>query len=123
MQTVAYPRAAPWIALALLEALAQVSLKFAASAVSPDADGWAPVGGLIREPWFAASIGCDVAGFWAWMVLLAKYELSVAIPVSALSYFATIAASTFILHESVTWQHAAGLLCIGAGIALVAGND
>lgn len=123
MRTLTYPRAAPWVALALLEALAQVSLKFAALAVSPDENAWAPVGRLIREPWFAVSIGCDVAGFWAWMVLLTKYDLSVAIPVSALTYFATIAASTLILHESVTWQHAAGLLCIGAGIALVAGKD
>jgi len=60
---------------------------------------------------FAASI--------FWLVVISRWELSVAYPMLGLSYVVTVIASWLVLHEPITWQKVVGSLIICAGVALV----
>ena len=111
-----------WLLLAGLEAGAQISLKLAAVGAAGGAGEWAPVGTLAAEPLFWVSLACDGAAFWVWMRILYQHDLSVAVPVSAICYFATILASYALLHEPVAPLQGAGLLLMGLGIHLTAGE-
>lgn len=54
-----------------------------------------------------------------WLVVISKWELSIAYPMLALSYVVTVIASWLVLHEPLTWQKVVGSLVICAGVALV----
>lgn len=113
----------PWIFLAGTEALAQVSLKMAADATGTSEGPLQTTMALLKQPWFVLSIACDIAGLVAWMAVLRRHDISFAVPVSALSYFAILGTASIALHEPVAWQQCAGLLCIGIGILWIARDD
>lgn len=54
-----------------------------------------------------------------WLVVISKWELSVAYPMLGLSYVVTVIASWLVLREPITWQKVVGSLVICAGVALV----
>lgn len=54
-----------------------------------------------------------------WFIVLSKIDLSLAFPVSSLSYIFVILASAFMLHEHVGANRWIGTLIIIAGISLV----
>lgn len=109
-----------WLLLVGSETLAQLALKQAAmvSDVDAGASGWLAT--LVASPWFLLSIFCDIAGFSAWIAILQRHDLSLAIPLSSLSYVTTIAIAFILLHEPVTQHQIAGIVCIGCGILLLA---
>ncbi|MFM9939372.1 MAG: transporter [Hyphomicrobiaceae bacterium] len=111
-----------WATLALLEAGAQVTLKLAAIEASAAEISWAGMKALLGSPWFLASVACDACAFLVWMAVLARHDLSLAVPVSACSYFAIMLASSLVLLEPVATSHLAGIGLIGVGIVLIA-ND
>lgn len=111
-----------WVLLAGLEAGAQISLKLAAVGAAGSAGSWAPVDALANAPLFWVSLACDGGAFWVWMRILHQHDLSVAVPISAICYFATILASYALLHEPVAPLQGAGLLLMGLGIHLSAGE-
>ena len=51
--------------------------------------------------------------------ILRRHDLSLAIPLSSICYFAIIAAGTVFLHESVAVAQWVGLIVIGVGLALI----
>ena len=109
-----------WLILISLETLGQLSLKFAADGtdVSDSLGPWLQK--LALNHWFQISIACDIAGFLAWMSILRRHDLSFAIPISGLCYFATVGISTIFLHEPVQSVQLIGLAIIGTGVILVA---
>ena len=78
---------------------------------------------LVSNHWFQASIAADIANFFIWMSILRRHDLSLAVPLSSLSYFTVIALSTILLHEAVTPLQLVGLGAVGIGIILIAGPD
>lgn len=111
-----------WSTLAVLEAGAQVTLKFAAVETSGTGFNWHALAALLGSPWFLISVGCDGFAFLLWMVVLARYDLSLAVPVSACSYLTIILASSIVLLEPVTAYQIAGTGLIGVGIWFIV-ND
>lgn len=109
-----------WTMLVGLETGAQLALKMAADLTPTEMGMVAWLQALLSSPWFQLSIGLDVAGFVAWMAILREHELSFAIPVSSLCYFATILASTLLLREQVHAMQVLGLSAVGFGIVLIA---
>jgi drug/metabolite transporter (DMT)-like permease len=62
--------------------------------------------------------------FWgvellAWMAVLERVPLSIAFPLMALSYVATVFAAALFLKEAVSFRHAAGASLITAGVMCV----
>lgn len=55
-----------------------------------------------------------------WIMALRKVELSYAYPMISLGYILVFIASYFLFHESINWLRMGGMLCIIAGIILVA---
>lgn len=112
-----------WIAFALLEATAQIALKEAAVFGLDATGGSYALWGLIASPWFYASIAADCGAFLVWMTILASCDLSFAVPLSAVSYVAILAAGQYFLHEFVSVFQGLGITLIGAGITLLARED
>lgn len=109
-----------WIALTGFEATGQIALKIGAVDASAGFSGWTPLGRIILSPGLFISIACDALGFLVWLWILERHNLSVAVPVSASTYFATIGASYAVLGEGVTPLQILGLAVMGAGLLLVA---
>ena len=111
---------AHWLVFVSLETTAQLTLKVAAVGTMGPGGAWGWLQALASNPWFQASIACDVANFLVWMAILRRHDLSVAIPLSALCYFSIIIASSLLLHEPVSVPQVAGLALIGLGIFWIA---
>lgn len=112
-----------WVVFVALETFAQVALKLAAvdGSTATSLSGW--IEALASNHWFQASLTADVLNFFAWMMILRRHDLSLAVPLSSLCYFAIVIASTALLHETVSVQQVVGLGLIGIGIILVAGLE
>ena len=118
-----YFAALNWVVFVALETFAQVALKLAAvdSSEASSLSGW--LSALASNHWFQASLAADVLNFFAWMTILRRHDLSLAVPLSSLCYFAIVIASTALLREPVGITQVAGLGLIGVGIILVAGLE
>jgi len=62
--------------------------------------------------------------FWAvelfaWTAVLGRVPLTIAFPIMALSYVAIVFAGRLIFNETINLRHAAGVVCIAAGVACV----
>jgi len=73
---------------------------------------------MIASPWLWIGIIFLLANFFLWIALLSRVDLSVAFPMSSLTYIIVpILAITF-LHEKVLLTRWAGIVFIIAGISL-----
>ena len=70
-----------------------------------------------------AVIGCDLACFVAWLLVLERTSLSAAFPLSAASYVLVIAAGALVFHEALRPVELAGAALILAGIGLLAPRE
>ena len=96
------------VAAALVEGLAQVSLKLGARAVTR-ARAWTALGVAL----FVIEIGLYTAGL-KWL------DVSVAYPISALNYGAVVVASALLLQERISARRWCGVALIVLGAALSA---
>ena len=72
------------------------------------------------EPWARALVGLEAVSFAAWMVVLARAELSLAFPLTAVSYVLVIGLGWFAFHEAITPPQLVGAAAILAGAWLLA---
>lgn len=73
---------------------------------------------MIASPWLWIGVVFLLANFFLWIALLSRVDLSVAFPMSSLTYIIVpILAITF-LHEKVLLTRWAGIIFIIAGISL-----
>lgn len=70
-------------------------------------------------PIFAAGVFAMAVGFFAWLMVLSRYELSYAYPFEALSRLMLIAGAVFFLKEKMTLRLWIGALLITTGIVIV----
>lgn len=70
-------------------------------------------------PIFGIGVLMMTIGFFAWLTLLARYELSVVYPFEALSRLMLIGGAVLFLKEKITPRIGIGALLITAGIFLV----
>lgn len=112
-----------WILFVVLETVAQLTLKLAAVGAGTQSGMSDWFVALLSNHWFQVSIAADVVNFFIWMSILRRHDLSLAIPLSSLSYFTVVVLSTVLLHETVTAIQLLGLSAVGIGIILIAGPD
>ena len=77
------------------------------------------IGRAMQVGWMWIGIGLMTAAFFALLVMLSLENVSLVIPVTALSYVAGTLGGEFFLGERVTRQRWAGVLLVCLGVTLV----
>ena len=75
--------------------------------------------GLMSQPWLWLSLGLGPVQLWTWTTILARTDLSLAYPVSSLSYPLTMLAARLVFGEHLGLRVWTGALCIVAGVMVV----
>lgn len=119
-------RAALWGvlgAIPILQLAYQIAAKQAALTMAsiPFGAGW--IGLLIHSPWARGLVLLEIAGFAAWMTVLAEMKLSAAFPLSAVGYILVVLAGWLVFHEPVTVFQIVGGLAILGGVWLIGQAD
>lgn len=117
------PQLLSWAGLIAIESAAQISLKLAANQIGAMTWDLAWLVRAVNDGWFIASLVCDVAGFFLWIALLRRHDLSFAVPVSSLCFVSVLALSVVVLKEPVNALQIVGMLTIGVGIYLIAQDE
>jgi drug/metabolite transporter (DMT)-like permease len=92
----------------------QIMLKHAMNAAGVDAASRTAL--VVR---FAGAIGLMTAWFFLWLALLKDWDLSTVYPFEGLSPLLMVLGAWIFLNERITPRGWAGVILIGAGIALV----
>ena len=74
---------------------------------------------LITQPWLWCGLALGPLQLWVWTRILARTELSLAYPVSSLSYPLTMVAAQLVFRESLSLTVWVGALFITLGVAIV----
>ena len=74
---------------------------------------------VLRVPWMWAGVGLMATAFFSLLAVLSRENVSLVVPVTALSYGAGALGGKFFLKEQVTPRRWAGVLLVCAGVALV----
>ena len=77
---------------------------------------------VILNPWIVGGVLCMAADFFLFIGLLSRTDLSLVMPMTALSYPVSLLGSHYLLRETVTTERLAGTALIGLGVALIAAN-
>ncbi|MDD5119917.1 MAG: EamA family transporter [Candidatus Omnitrophica bacterium] len=75
--------------------------------------------GVLASPFLWAALFTVVLIFIIWSTVLAKIDLSVAVPIASFSYILVPVVSVIFLHEHITILRWGGILLILAGVILV----
>jgi len=76
------------------------------------------IGRLFLNAWIWTSLAATFLAGVFWMVAMTRFKLSYAYPFTALGYAAVLILSSLLFAEAFTWQKAAGVVLIAAGIYL-----
>lgn len=106
-----------WLGIPVLDMLSQLFIKLAAEHVTGSGLTW--LHNTVTSPWMIAAIAVEAACFVIWMRVLAELDLSLAFPLSAISYILVIAASWLIFGESISLLQLTGSGLILAGVWLI----
>jgi drug/metabolite transporter (DMT)-like permease len=74
---------------------------------------------VLRVPWMWAGVALMATAFFSLLAVLSKENVSLVVPVTALSYGAGALGGKLFLGEKVTPRRWAGVLLVCAGVALV----
>ncbi len=107
-----------WLALPVLETLAQILLKLGGELPAMPL-GWAWLIALLSAPLVWLSFLCDAASFVLWINILKHHKLSFAFPVTSLCYVTISLAAWFWLGEPVKPIQIIGLISIISGVILL----
>ncbi len=75
--------------------------------------------GVVQQPWLWCGLALGPIQLWIWTTILSRTELSLAYPVSSLSYPLTMVAAQLMFKEHLSYHVWLGALGITAGVALV----
>jgi uncharacterized membrane protein len=75
--------------------------------------------GALFHPWVALGVALLILWTLTHMALLSWADLSYVLPVTAIGYVLTALSGEFLLGETITMGHWAGILLITAGVTLV----
>ncbi len=75
------------------------------------------------NPWVALGTSLLIVWLLATMALLSWADLSYVLPVTSIAYVLVALVGRYVLHETVSWAHWAGILLIMAGVSLVGSTN
>lgn len=74
---------------------------------------------VLRVPWMWAGVGLMTAAFFSLLAVLSRQNVSLVVPVTALSYGAGAIGGKVFLNEKVTPRRWAGVILVCVGVTLV----
>lgn len=74
---------------------------------------------VLRVPWMWAGVGLMTAAFFSLLAVLSRQNVSLVVPVTALSYGAGAVGGKVFLNEKVTPRRWAGVILVCVGVTLV----
>lgn len=110
-----------WLLVPLLNALQQIFLKQSGGALSGTPSGWLEQ--LAVSPWFGLAIAAEIVCFGIWMTILSELDLSLAFPLSAVSYVLVIAVAWLGYGEPARLTDIAGSILILLGVWYLGSSD
>ncbi|MBS0455876.1 MAG: EamA family transporter [Proteobacteria bacterium] len=113
----------PWTLLVFVEVLAQLAIKLAGERLGAFDFSLAAVSAALRNGWLWVAIGSYCAGFFVWMTILSRSNLSRAFPTSAIVFVAVMLASFVVLNETFSALQWLGAAIIVAGILQLGGDE
>jgi multidrug transporter EmrE-like cation transporter len=105
-----------------LNACAQIALRKTMLAVGapPALEGaLAFAFAILTTPWFILGMACYAVSIGAWLIVLAKTEVSAAYPLLSIGYVITAIVGALFLGEHVTLTRIAGIALICGGLTLI----
>jgi multidrug transporter EmrE-like cation transporter len=75
---------------------------------------------ILTTPWFILGMACYAVSIGAWLIVLAKTEVSAAYPLLSIGYVITAIVGALFLGEHVTLTRIAGIVLICGGLTLIA---
>jgi drug/metabolite transporter (DMT)-like permease len=76
-------------------------------------------GKVFGNAWIGMGIFWKAIAFFSFLALLARADLSWAVPAAASTYVVDTLAAKYVLHEQISPMRWAGALCVGLGVALI----
>lgn len=110
---------ATFVAVPLLGVAYQYCAERTAQALAGLPLGLAWLTRALGEPWALGLLGLETISFAAWMYVLSEADLSVAFPLTAISYVLVVGMGWIALHETVSPQQVLGAVSILAGVWLL----
>jgi drug/metabolite transporter (DMT)-like permease len=80
---------------------------------------WRVMTRALRSPWMMLGLALMAVSFFALLGMLTMENVSIVIPMTALSYVIGCLGGRFFLAERPSWKRYAGVLLVCGGIALV----
>lgn len=109
-------------ATVLLTVFGQLVIKWQVAAAGPLPEGIAAraqfIAHLLANPWILAGLFAAFAASLAWMLALTKLPLTIAYPMTAMSFVIVVLGGGYLFSEPVGPAKIAGLCLIVLGIAL-----
>ena len=110
-----------WPLLLGFDTASQLAFKVGSAALAgPGAIAW--LGSALGSPLIVAGILGYVGSFFAWMLILRRLDLSVAFPMTSMSYVTVLIAARGLLGETVDGWRWLGVACIVAGFLVMLGE-
>ena len=90
-----------------------------AASLPTSADRWSRLMHYLLDPYVVSGYLAALAGSFAWVVVVERFDLSLAFPVYVGLTVATVALASMVLFGDVlTWQRVLSIVLILAGVAL-----
>jgi drug/metabolite transporter (DMT)-like permease len=77
---------------------------------------------IMANPFVIAGFAAYIVATGFFMFLLSKYDISLVIPISSISFIYSLIAGAWIFHEQISAMRVAGVLVIITGILMVLKN-
>lgn len=112
-----------WLSIPTFATLSQICMKFVSLSFSQKTLGTTWLIEMSHSLWFWTSILFDIAGFLCWVTVLKNNKISIAFPLTSVTFVAVLIASNLIFNEPIAPQHYIGTLLLLFGIYLLSKND
>ncbi|WP_062388046.1 transporter [Pseudomonas abietaniphila] len=112
-----------WAMLIGSESAAQLALKIGGDGLAAIPFGLAWLVAALSNIAVLTAVGCYIASFLSWMLILRRSSLSLAFPLSSLVFVVVLLGSWLGLGEHISALHWLGVWVIIGGIALLAEGD
>ena len=84
--------------------------------------GLAWIVSVFLQPWTALLAVLEIGSFAVWMIVLSRLSISVAFPLTAVSYALVVALGWFAFHEPIRPLEIVGAVAITTGVFLLRGK-
>jgi len=107
----------------VIDTLSQIFMKYASLSLSTDSFSVTWFVELLNSPFAYLAILTDITMFFCWIFILKKAKLSVAFPISSISFITILIAGSVVFHETIANEQYLGTIILLTGIYLISSSS